>query len=455
MRVALPVAVVLAAAPTDASAAGYYLPDSGVVAMGRGCAYVAGADGQFAQYYNPAGLVNVDRPTLSAGMSMVGQRVTFERLYADGTRAEPVENQDGLFEIPEGGVVVPLPRGLAFAFGFTSPFSPAYRYGEDGPQRYTIIDTLIWNFNVGPSLAWRPIPQLAVGAGVYWSVFRVEERLKVTTNGPDDAGLDQPTGDVAVDARVWDRFTPTWNLGVIVTPVPKLSVGASITPPVTYVARGRGELDFTGHALEPYLDQSVWRDDDIAMLAQMPLILRTGVAVRPIERVEVELDWVYEGWSSLKDIEVSDIDVTITGEILGAPLEEPVVNPINLPAGFVDAMSFRLGGAFQATPAVGLRAGGMYETSSLTLQEVSLAAVDAPKVQLGTGASVALSDGRFVLDASAAIVTYADRHITDSNVDQINVWDDGNTSIVGNGDIAATGYALGGAVRYRFGRATP
>ena len=59
--------------PAAAQAGGYYYSDSGIVATGRGGAWVAGADTQFAQHYNPAGLIRVREPTFNLGWSGVAQ----------------------------------------------------------------------------------------------------------------------------------------------------------------------------------------------------------------------------------------------------------------------------------------------------------------------------------------------------------------------------------------------
>jgi long-subunit fatty acid transport protein len=302
----------------SALAGGYYYPDAGIIANGRGCAYVAGANTQFAQYYNPAGLVNVDRPQLNVGISGVKQAVTFTRINEDPADLdgfyEPVQNEGKLFTVPELGFATPIGDKFGFAFGFTSPFAPDYVFDADGSQRYSIVDNVIWSFQVGPSFAYRPVPQVAVGLGLQWQVLRVEERLKVTTSGQlgtdvDGDGLmdwyaDNPAGDVSVDARVWDRFTPGFNLGALITPVPQISVGVSLQPSMTFSAKGHGTLDFTGHTLEQYIDQTVWTDDDITLELQMPLLFRSGVAVRPVEGLEIEGDFVYEGWKTLEDIEV-------------------------------------------------------------------------------------------------------------------------------------------------------
>lgn len=424
--------------PLPAFAGGYYYPDSGIIAFGRGGAFVAGARGQNAQYYNPAGLVRTERPTLNVGVSGVQQNVTFER---EGF--EPADNEATPFVIPQFGFAMPIRDDMGFAFGFYSPFAPDYLYDEDGPQRYTIIDSVVWNISIGPSYAWAPIPEVAIGVGLQWQVLRVEERLKVTYRGDDD-----PSGDIAVDARTLDVFTPMANFGVIVEPIDEIAIGLSVQPPTKFKARGSGELDFSGSALASALDETVYTDDDIALNISLPLVLRGGIAVRPVDGLEIELASVFEQWSVLEDILVEDIDVTVSGDLIG---EQPVAEELALPAGFRNVASLRLGAEFSPDPMYGFRLGGFYETGSLEASKVSVALYDTEKFQLGGGASFLFAD-HLGLDLSAAYLYFPNLTVTDSEVTQINVEvinDD--TAIVGNGDYRSNGWMVGGQLSWAFG----
>lgn len=424
-----------------AHAGGYYYPDSGIVAYGQGGAFVASAEGQFAQYYNPAGLVRTEAPTVNLGLSGVQQHVTFTRLH-EGELLEPSSNQGKPFLIPQIGFVTPFAEDFAFAVGFTSPFAPDYEYDRDGPQRYTIADTGILNFAVGPSLAWRPLPWLAVGAGFQWQVLRVEERLAVTTREGDD-----PANDVGVHAEVWDTFTPGVNAGVIVEPVEFLSIGLSVQPPSSYRGKGSGELDFTDHVFASQLDQAVYRDEEIALNLDLPLVLRSGIAVRPVEGLQVETAFVWERWSVLGDILVEDIDVTIGGGLI-PPTE--VDDTIALPAGFRDVFSVRLGGSYDVVDELTVRAGGFWERGALTPEKVSVALVDPSKFQAGLGLTLHPVPAA-AIDLSFARLFFPDLSIRDSEVTQINVLEEEEVIVVGNGDLSSNGWMIGGQVSWAFG----
>jgi long-chain fatty acid transport protein len=430
---------------------GYYFTESGIVAAGRAGAWVAGADTQFAQYHNPAGLVRVEAPTISLGLSGVQQEVTFTRLDGAGAPLPPAENQDPAFSIPQLGFATPLGKDWALAVGFTSPFAPSYGYDPDGAQRYSVIDTTIWQFAVGPSVAWRPVPWLAVGAGVGVQALRVDYDVTVTTSGQDDEGRDNPAGDVRAVARTWDTAEPWWNVGVLVEPHERVSIGLALTPPVGFLARGDGALDFTGHVLEPNLDQTVWPDDDIALAVDLPVLARLGVAVRPHPTVEVELTGVYEAWSTLSDLQISEIDVTVTSERFG--LAEDVPPTLDIPSDFRDVWGLRLGGEWRVHPQLEVRGGVLYDSGALSPAELSVSLVDPWKVQGAVGASVWLLDERLRIDGMATYVHLPTLDITDSTVSQIGVPVVGNevpVGIVGNGTVQSHGWTAGLRLAWAF-----
>ena len=67
----------------------------------------------------------------------------------------------------------------------------------------------------------------------------------------------------------------------------------------------------------------------------------------------------------------------------------------------------------------------LYEPAAIPSSEVSVAMPDADKFQFSTGFSIQAAD-RLLIDGAAAVVTYQTLSIQDSNVSQINVYEDGS-----------------------------
>lgn len=435
---------------TAAHAGGYYFSDSGIVATGRGGAFVAGAYGQFAQHHNPAGLIHTERPTLNVGWSGVQQAVAFRRLGPDGETFLPeVENRATPFDVPELGVVTPVGPRLALALGFYSSFAPSSDYAPEGPQRYSIKKTGIYEFSVGPSAAFRVHPMLTVGLGLQWHYFDVSQALDVTFSGQDD-----PTGDIAVAVHTVDAFTPNWNAGLQFTPHDAVTVGLAVQPGTTFGAGGDLSLDFAGNALEPFLGTVKYEDRDVRLDISIPWVVRGGVAVRPAPGIEVELAAVWQDWSSLGDVVVSDIDVELDAALLPDD-QKQVAERLVIPTTLADVWSVRLGGEWRAHPHLALRAGGFRENGAVADADLNVALVDTPKWQLGGGASGFFWDERLRLDAAFAWLFLQPKQIRDSGVDQVGAFDDLQTVVVGNGDYRSHGWVLGVAGSIAFGQRRP
>ena len=430
---------------SDALAGGYFFPDSGVVAVGRGGAFVASADDTFAQYYNPGALARLDRWTIDLGVSGVRQDLEFTRQLDDGSFADPVSNQDGFFTVPQIGVGGPLIEDkLHLAVGLYTGYAPSFGYDPDGPQRYTLNDSLVWQAYAGPTLTYSPIPQLSVGVGLQWQFLRVEQELTASLNGTDD-----PNNDVGVRVEQFDPFAPSANFGVLVRPVDELSVGLTVQLPSSFNASGTMTADLSDTTIADLLVETRLEDDDVRLALDMPLILKAGVAVHPVPESAIEVAVVWENWGSFEELTLSEIDLEIESQFFQAPEVDP---ELALPAGLRDTVSLRLGGSVDVIDELTLRAGGFYETGAHTDDRLSVGLYDPSKFQLGGGTSVHLLDDRLHADLSVAGVFFANRTVTDSSVEQV-VLQDVDPLVVGNGEYRSSGLVIAGGLSWMFGKA--
>lgn len=444
-----------------AAAGGYYYSDSGIVATGRGGAWVAGANTQFAQWYNPAGLIRVERPTVNAGWSGVQQNVRFTRMReepADGEAPfyDPVENGAKPFSVPQLGFATPLFDDFAVAFGLYTPFAPSSSYPEEGPQRYSVKETTILQGSLGPSVAWRPrfLPQVVLGAGVNVQFLSVAQSLDITWTGRDDPG-----GDIAVELGVRDLARLGWNAGLLIEPVEQVSIGLSVIPPMRFNGKGAATIDFRDNTIEGWLQESRYEDPDVTARIQLPLVLRAGVAVRPVPKLEIEGAVVYQRWSRMPDIVVTDVGVDLQvdeSSVLALILPEDqrrVDDDFVIPQNLTDTVSYRLGAEYRALPELAVRAGGFWEPSAVPPRHLDVALVDAPKVQIGGGASAFLLDERLRFDAAVAFLFLDALSVRDSERRQTDagVLEGVEPQVVGNGDYRSSGWIVGLQAQWAFG----
>ncbi len=471
----------LFAAPALAS--GYYYVDSGARAIGRGGAWVVGADDLSAQYYNPAALSNVTRPLLNLQGWGAAQYVRFDRMDEPdaGLEFEPVENLSPPILEPSGGFatnlggIAPILKNTYFAVGIYVPTAPYLAYDPEGPQRYQLQDSLIWQGYAGPSVAQRITPWLTIGAGLQYTFLRVEERLASTVclaSDPDDCAdpdynLETPSNDLDLTVKNVDPFQLSWNAGVIVRPIPQLEIGASVQPPIDYSAPGSLTAKFDEEFnLAGQIDGTEFTDPDTTLRVHLPLIVRAGVQVTPIPAVRIELDGTYTQWSRMSEFLITDVNMTVPHAEGSLILQEDIqiTDDIVFKTGFQDAMSVRLGGDWRLNDWAQVRAGGHFETSAVPQATVGVNLPDATKFGFGAGATFTLAK-RVALDIAFAQQLHGAVSISDSQVTQQAVWTDplnpaGSKvvpgKVVGNGELSSsvTYLAIGATLYFGPGHGT-
>lgn len=371
-----------------ASASGFFLPDSGVRAMGRAGAYTAGADDLSAQYHNPAALIRLDRAFQVQAWG-AHHAVGFDREDEGELVFDPVKNSDPPFLIPAMGGAFSFGRDdLTLALGLYTATAATYGWPEDGAQRFALTSSTVLQPRVGPSVAWSPVKGLSLGGGVAWSMLTVEQQVTSTAAvlPTDDMDYDAP-----VSVSVVDPFALCFSAGLLYEPTESFAVGASFTPSVAYEATGSMEVDlsqnvfYTGETeMGQIVADSSAADEEVVLAVRLPPVLRVGVLYRPVPTWEIEADLVYEGWHTIETLGPSEVDLEIatTG---GDPIivDQDVVLPMTM----VDALSARLGAEARVHERWELRFGALYESSAVPEDYRGVLVVDGPKVGVSAGAS--------------------------------------------------------------------
>ena len=400
--------------PLLAGASGLYVGDRGVRPLGRGGAFVAGADDLGALWYNPAGLVDA-----GTGVLLDASWVSFSTDYtrrvrlADGAGASwesampAVRGTSAFLPIPTlaGARAFGERKQFVVAAGVLAPQVALMSYplsledGSPAPSRYSLV-TLDGSLLAipGVSAAYRPFDFLQVGAGVSVMVGSFAARTVFATSPPDRllSAPEDPSYDALAELKATGLLAPSANLGVILRPRPWLRVGLSgqlgysLDAPATVRVR-LPSADVFARARQ--------EGDTARMRMKLPAILRAGVEARPLEALRVELGYARELWSSHQSIDILPEDVRIL-DVTGipSPFQVPAVS---IPRRFKDSQSFRLGGEYALTVgafALDARAGLSYEQSAIPAAYVSPLTVDTDKVSgsLGLGLRVG---GRWRLDA--------------------------------------------------------
>jgi long-chain fatty acid transport protein len=452
----------------DVHAAGLYFSDRGVRPLGRGGAYVAGADDLGAIWYNPAGLAD-------AGTSIMAD-FSWLHFTSEFTRQTNVTDANGTirtFTYPTvngSSPILPIPTiGGTFQFGdkkqFTAaagifaPYTAITTYpiavnGDPAPSRYSLVSldgsalvvTGLW-------LAYKPIEQLRFGLGVQALVGTFASSVVFSASPPDRliGAPEDPKYDSLSQLSVGPIFAPSANLGVTAVPEKHIRVGVSYQLPFRINAPGTIQVRLP-NAVE--FDNARQVGNDVHVRFQLPAVFRAGVELRPVEQFRIEAAYVREFWTTHHAIEVLPDNVRLSG-VTGFPNDFRVAN-ISLPRNFENTNSVRLGGELSvpaSTYVIDLRLGFNYEQSAIPASYLSPLTIDLDKYAATVGGSLHIGPNwRF--DAVYAHIFTADQTVSpaEAAVPRVNPVRGNPTAseAINGGTYSARADVLGVGVNYKF-----
>ena len=469
----LAVPFVLSAA-AEAHAGGLYTADRGVRPLGRGGAFVAGADDLGATWYNPAGLAD-------AGTSLLLD-LSWVNFSAEYTRKTQVTDASGTLRTVESPQVngttpfLPIPTlGGSYNFGkkkeFTAaiaiqaPYATISSYpltvnGSPSPQRYSLV-SLDGSALViaGAYFAYKPIEQLRIGMGLKMLTGKFASRI-VFSASPTDRLIgapEDPQYDALSQLEVGPIFAPSGNFGIIAEPEKHIRIGVSGQLPfwVNAPATVRVRLPTAAPFDKAYQD-----GEDARVRFRLPPIVRAGVEYRTAmdeeNAVRIELAYVREFWSLHDSIDIRSENIKLYN-ITGFPSPFGVA-PISQPRNFQDSNSFRLGGEYSTksifkSNQTDFRMGIQYETSAIPEAYVSPLTYDANKVIGSAGVGLHVAQ-RLRVDAAGALVLYNGTRLDPANamIPKINPVKGNPTAgeAVNGGDYSARAIILGVGAEYKF-----
>ncbi|MGO8993075.1 MAG: OmpP1/FadL family transporter [Polyangiaceae bacterium] len=387
----------------DARAAGLYFTDRGVRPLGRGGAFVAGADDFNATWYNPAGLADAGTSFL-LDASWLNFSSTFQRqtdvVTASNTvlvQNDPTVNGTTKFiPIPTIGGTYNVDR-FTFALGAFAPYTAITSYpltlsdGSPSPSRYSLVSldgsalvvTGLW-------AAYKPAEWIRLGLGIEGLVGNFDSTVVFSACPPKNllcAGED-PQYDAFSQLKVGPIFAPSGNAGITIVPDEHVRVGLSgqlpfsINAPATVTVQLPNAPEFNGASQQ---------GTNANVQFTLPAVLRAGIEYRFAlgpGGMRVEAAYVRELWSEEQSIKIVPTNITLVG-VNGFP-SPYAVSPITIPRNYQDSNSFRLGAEYAAKVhgyGIDARMGVSYETSGVPAAYLSPLTVDMNKWFLGLGAS--------------------------------------------------------------------
>ncbi len=376
-----------------AQAAGMFVTPHGSRPLGRGGAFVAGADDLNAIYYNPAGVAAIDYGdtgwSIMLDAGFVIQNVAYTR-DENGIIRPTVTADEGLIgsaslAIPQLAFAHKLTRSwgsMAFGFGVWIPYTGLPRYPEPSynseadieavpnvaPQRYQLIGLHDGSLASSTLLAvLNPVgafgllnDKLQVGIGPQLMIVYFRSRIMLNGCPSVMCRPEQPDYDTLVLAQAF-ALTPSFNLGIMGKPLPWLRLGFAFQFPF-FIRSATGTVDTRLPVNELFNGASV-QGRDASLSLNLPPILRIGAEFYPLgNRLRIEVAYTAEFWAVQQDVTFTPINISIVN-LTGIGSYQ--LGPVALKRDMMNTHSIHLGLEGTIWKYLGARLGGMFETNSM------------------------------------------------------------------------------------------
>jgi hypothetical protein len=363
-----------------ADAGGFeYGTDNGALAVGRGGAAAAIATPS-ALYSNIAGVADTQGSSFYTSGNLVFRQLRFQRL---GFRE--IEDESRPFVGPMVAAAFRLTPSLVLAIGVHGPVAVGEGHydrgtlGDPGPSRYLFTD--ISFFYAIPTVALgfriRGLDSLRIGIGFQPAVASAAISVYTGTVVVDD-----PLFDVRVEGDVEDPFVPAMQVGFLYGIGDRVEIGAQV--------RFSDSIEAYGDAVPvgvPFAQDGGIRFPASRVRLDVPVpftVLRGGVRYRHprpgaqtgagaapephrTELFDVELDFLYESYSSFRRIVVAPLEPVHT------PLGVYDVPDLVIQQHWRDTVSLRLGGMVNLLEGgLSLSAGVFWQSAASPLEYTHL-----------------------------------------------------------------------------------
>jgi long-chain fatty acid transport protein len=427
------VLLVLLFATTRADAAGFGVFTQGASGLGQANAVVAHPIGPSSLYFNPALLTQVPGTQVEAGTTAVFSDREFKSSLTGRTEEseEEVQFPSTFYLAHQFNDQVTAGLGVFFPFGLST------EWDENWDGRYIATNSDLFTTNINPVVAWRPIPQLSVAAGL--DVLYLDAELERKVNSTVIGFVANPPGGLGPLSDVNQKFTGDgwgvgYNLGLALQVSENIDFGATYRSHVDVNVDGDARFDVPADATVAGLGQlfpKTGGEADIRLPAQAIF----GLAWAATEKLTLEAGARWEDWSSFDELKIE--------------LDQPILQQSQdiTPRDWNDTWAFNLGGQYRFNDMVTLLAGYLYADNPVpdSTFDPSIPDSDAHLFTLGTD----LTFGRFSVSLAYGFEHHEDRTKNNAIGDPLDPAGQNPLSSA-NGEYKTDIHLVATSVAYRF-----
>jgi long-chain fatty acid transport protein len=302
-----------------------------------GFAFTGVADDPTTMAYNPAGLISYSGSRIYTGASVIIP----ESEYKNGSgQSEKTKSQ--LFFPPHFYASSDIsPEKFAMGIGLFSPFGIGGRkWSENGLTRYYSTENTIATYCINPSVAYKILPNVSIGAGIdyFYAKSLAKKNVDQSAMGASDAHMEMDS-----DGDGWG-----YNIGLLFTPSKIIHVGAGYRSRVKVKQNGTLKLKGIAVPLQPAFGGAQF-ETDAETTTTFPDLIDIGIAIYPIKGLTIAVDYEWGGWSTFDDFDL-DLQTQVP----------PLLTDSSTPLQWKDASSIRSGFEYWANESIAIRGGYSY-----------------------------------------------------------------------------------------------
>jgi long-chain fatty acid transport protein len=332
----------LLVAASIAQGAGFALYEGSARGNALGGTLVGRADDPSAIFFNPAGITQLPGAQVMGGVTFILPQT--DVVTDVGDMKITTETEDNVWIPPHLYSTYQHNDSLWFGLGILSRFGLGTEYDDDWPGRYNIYNAVVKTLTVNPNVAYKVNDKLSLAGGVSAMWFDLELEKKI----PSDAGdIDQNlTGD---------DWSYGFNLAAHYKACDWISFGASYVSQVEQDVEG--DVDFT----KPVgLPAEIFNDTGASGEITLPDMLFLAVTFYPSDRCSLEVDAVWNGWSSYDKLCIVCDDIIYIDPSTGQPVQGSTTAK-----DWDDVWRFQIGVEYAATDWLDLRLGYVFDESPI------------------------------------------------------------------------------------------
>ena len=358
-----------------------------------------------AMFANPAAISGLKGTQLQLGISVVapGSAVKGTNPYTGQSFKE--KGKSTTFPIPHAYITHKLNDEFTFGLGLNTRFGLGSDFDEKWLGRYNSYQSSILSFNATPVLAWKANDWLSVAAGVSIQYFDITLKQKIDaanrTNNPNNPTFLDVDQELSADSIGYGA-----NIGLVVKPVDKVSVGLAYHSRVKQNAEGKAKYDRpapVGAALAAAGQGFLFTDTKVKGTLTLPDTVVSAVTYDVCDRLTLGVGVTFQTWSTYDELKIK-FDKPVIGRY------EAVTEK-----NWNDVFRYSFGGTYKATDALTLRGSYTFDQSPCNSDHIDYILPSGDRHIFAVGAGYAV--GSWVVDGMYYYQVVADDTVTKNPAD--------------------------------------